>query len=76
MSVVEEAVYTREENGENQWTVKTQSCFTPHSKNKLVKITNLLVNTVALTVQNPCYKCDFRNKNNSVTDKKITTDNI
>ena len=30
-----EAVYTREENGENQWTAKTQSCFTPHSKNKI-----------------------------------------
>ena len=30
----------------------------------------------ALAVQNPRYKCDLGNKNDSVTDKKITTDNI
>ena len=30
----------------------------------------------ALAVQNPCDKCDLGNKNDSVTDKKITADNI
>ena len=30
----------------------------------------------ALAVQNPHHKCDLGNKNNSVTDKKITADNI
>ena len=28
----------------------------------------------ALTVQNPCHKGDFGNKNDSVTDKEITAD--
>ena len=31
MSREVEAAYSREENGENQWTAKVQSCFTPHS---------------------------------------------
>ena len=30
----------------------------------------------ALAVQNPPHKCDLGNKNDSVTDKKITADNI
>ena len=29
-----------------------------------------------LAVQNPQHKCDLGNKNDSVTDKKITADNI
>ena len=29
-----------------------------------------------LAVQNPRHMCDLGNKNDSVTDKKITTDNI
>ena len=29
-----------------------------------------------LAVQNPCHKCDLGNKNDSVTDKKITADYI
>ena len=28
----------------------------------------------ALAVLNPCHKCDLGNKNDSVTDKKITAD--
>ena len=30
----------------------------------------------AITVQNPRYKCDLGNKNDSVTDKKLTADTI
>ena len=30
----------------------------------------------ALAVQNPHHKSDFGNKNDSVTDKEITADNI
>ena len=30
----------------------------------------------ALALQNPRHKCDLGNMNDSVTDKKITTDNI
>ena len=30
----------------------------------------------ALIVQNPHHKCDLENKNDSVTDKEITADNI
>ena len=34
------------------------------------------INMNALAVQNPRHKCDLGKKNDSVTDKKITTDNI
>ena len=30
----------------------------------------------SIAVLNPCHKCDLENKNDSVTDKKITADNI
>ena len=30
----------------------------------------------ALAMQSPHHKCDLRNKNDSVTDKKITAENI
>ena len=31
MSREVEAAYNRDENGENRWTTKVQSCFTTHS---------------------------------------------
>ena len=37
-------------------------------------ITIIIMN--ALAVQNPRHKCNSENENNSVTDKKITADNI
>ena len=36
----------------------------------------MLLSMNALTVQNPRHKCDLGNKNDSVTDKEITADNV
>ena len=40
----------------------------------MVKIAKM--NECTHSAQKPCHKCDLGNKNDSVTDKKITTDNI
>ena len=43
---------------------------------KIIVYNNCKIRMNALTVQNPHHKCDLGNKNDSVTDKKITVDNI
>ena len=50
---------------------RIQSCESCQNIN--VSLSNIMN---ALTVQNPHHKCDLGNKNDSVTDKKITTENI